>query len=98
MARINKVEPLVYNALLECPETRADDHILVLEVYKNFVSADMSLQAVFANHIVLGLPSLASIIRIRRKLQLKYPELVDGAAAEIRAGEEQEFRNYALNN
>lgn len=97
MARISKVEPMVYNALVERPEARADDHILVLEVYKNYVSAEMTLQAVFENHIVLGLPSLASIIRIRRKLQLRHPELVDGAAADIRAEEEREFRDYALN-
>ena len=98
MARIKKVQPLVYNALVDHPETRADDYILVLEVYKNFISVDMSLKTILEHHIELGLPSFASIARCRRKLQRKYPELVNKTAADIRAKEEKEYKDYALNN
>lgn len=98
MARIAKVQPLVYNALVDYPETRADDYMLVLEVYKNFISVDMSLKTILEHHIELGLPSFASIARCRRKLQRKHPELVNKTAADIRAKEETEYKNYALNN
>lgn len=98
MARIAKVQPMVYNALMDKPETRADDFILSLEVYKHFVNIEMSLATVFEHHIELGLPSFASIVRARRKLQRKYPELVNETATEIRAQEETEYRSYALNS
>lgn len=98
MARIQNVQPLVYEALLKYPETRADDYILVLEVYKHFISEEMSLKTVLEQHKELGLPSFASIIRARRKLQTKYPELVNKAIAEIREEERKEYKAYALNS
>lgn len=98
MARVSKVQPIVQKVLEEKPETRADDHILVLEVFKNFISAEMSLNTVLEHHIELGLPSFASILRARRKVQAKHPELVNAKAAEIRAHEEKEYKAYALNS
>ena len=97
MARISKVQPIVHNILIDKPETRADDFLLVLEVYKHFVSGEMSLTTVFEHHIELGLPSFASVVRARRKLQRKHQELVNETAAEIRAQEETEYRAYAIN-
>ena len=97
MARIQNVQPLVYTALKNTPETRADDYLLVLEVYKHFISVDMSLKTVLEHHIELGLPSFASIIRIRRKLQKNNPELASLTAAVMREKEEKEYRAYALN-
>ena len=98
MARVSKVQPLVLRALEEKPETRADDHILVLEVYNHFVCAEMSLKTVLEHHIELGLPSFASILRARRKLQRKRPDLVNAKAEEMRTEEEKEYRAYALNS
>ena len=98
MARITKVQPIVYNALIEKPETREDDFILVLEVYKNYVSGEISLATALEHHLELGLPSFVSIVRARRKLQKMYPELETFKIADIRAQEETEFRNYALNS
>ena len=98
MARVQKVQPIVYKALLDYPETRADDYLLVLEVYKHFISADMSFSTVLEHHIELGLPSFASIIRIRRKLQKKYPELENKAMAAIRESEREKYKAYALNS
>jgi hypothetical protein len=98
MARLyNQVQPLVFNALLDHPETRADDFMLVREVYSQFVSGEMSFNTVLEHHIELGLPSFASILRARRKLQKEHPELVNAKAAEIRAGEEKEYKAYAVN-
>lgn len=98
MAKIQNVRPLVYDALLNVPATRGDDFLLILEVLKNFVTETMSLEAVFKHHVELGIPSLASIIRIRRFIQSQDPTLVNAAAQELRAKEEAEFRAYALNN
>jgi hypothetical protein len=98
MARIAKVQPIVYKALLNCPETRADDHLLVLEVYKHFIDAEISFKTALVQHRELGLPSFASILRSRRKLQKKYPELINQAAAEKREEERKEYEAYALNS
>lgn len=98
MARISKVEPKVFNALVYRPETRADDYLLVLEVFKEYINPEMSLNTVLEHHIELGLPSFASILRTRRKLQRKYPELENEAMADIREGEQKEYKAYALNN
>ena len=70
----------------------------MLEVFKNFISADMSLNTVLEHHIELGLPSFASILRARRKVQEKHPELVNETAATIREAERKEYKAYALNN
>lgn len=97
MARIKTVEPLVYRALTDNPITRTDDFILVLEVLKNFVTAEMRLETVLEHHTELGLPSFESISRARRKLQERYPDLKNKATAEMRAEAEKDYREYALN-
>ena len=98
MARIQKVQPIVYEALTNNPETRGNDYLLVLEVFKHFISEDMSIRTILEHHAELGLPSFASIVRIRRKLQQRYPELVSETAAKMRAEERKEYKAYALNN
>ena len=98
MARISKVQAIVHNVLIDIPETRADDYILVLEVFKKFINPDISIRTALEHHIELGLPSFASIVRARRKIQAKHPDLVNETAAEIRAQEETEYKSYALND
>jgi len=98
MAKIKNVQPLVYAALVDNPNTRKDDFLLIYEVLKNFVTTEMSIETVLKHHVELGIPSFASIIRIRRMLQAKYPELVDIVAQAVREQEEKEFKAYALNN
>ena len=98
MAKITKVEPLVYKALVDNPSTRADDFLLLLEVYKNYITGELTFETVVKHHVELGLPSYVSIPRTRRKLQRRYPELVNEKAAEKRAEEETEYRAYALNS
>lgn len=95
MAKIQKVEPLVFKALLEIPATRDNDFLLIHEVLKNFVDTKTSISTALNNHVIFGLPSFASIIRIRRKLQTKYPELESTKVKEQRKKEEQEYRTYA---
>lgn len=95
MARIIKIEPLVKQVLIDEPQTRSDDYLLILKVLETFVTPTLSLDAVFKNHVILGIPSLETITRCRRKLQAIDPNLRDEKASSIRASEEEEFRKYA---
>lgn len=98
MAKIMQVQPLVLEALETNPATRKDDFILILEVLKHYIPTDFNLEWCLKNHVKLGLPSFASIIRIRRLLQVKYPHLVDATAQSVRDKEQEEFKAYALNS
>lgn len=95
MARIYLVEPIVEEALRGKPETRGDNFLLYIEVLKKFIDTNMSLDFVFRHHIALGIPSLESITRSRRKLQEKDPTLRDEKASKIRAEEELEYFDYS---
>lgn len=91
--QIKKVEPIVLNALQENVNARYDDFVLIHEVLNHFVNEKMSLESVLIHHVELGLPSLETITRCRRKLQEKYPELrVD---SKYRRLKEREIRQYA---
>ena len=98
MAKIKNVQPLVYQALEYFEETRNDDFLLIYHVLKHFVTSDLRLDTVLKHHVELGIPSFASIIRIRRILQKKYPHLEGKKAKAVRQAEETEFRQYALDN
>lgn len=95
MAKIKTIEPLVEKALKYEPRARSDDYILILKVLSEFVTPEMSLEAVFINHVQLGIPSLESITRSRRKIQEQNPNLRDEKAVKIRHNEEIEYRKYA---
>ena len=95
MAKINDVEARVYVALKNHPKTRADNFYLYLSVLKHYVDITMPMEVIFRDHKKLGIPALETITRCRRKLQEKYPELRDEAACNIRANEEQEYRDYS---
>lgn len=97
MEKAKKIQPLVYTALLDYPETREDDFLLILQVYKTVINTEMRFDLVCREHKALGLPSFASIIRIRRKLQREFPELANADTAAMRAEAEREYREYALN-
>ena len=96
MSRLKIIEPQVKEALINNVKTRGDNYILYLEVLKKYVDLNMSLNDVFKNHALLGIPSLESITRARRKLQERYPELRDEKISKIRSKEEAEHREYAL--
>ena len=99
MSRCAKVEPLVKEVLEEIPETRADDFLLVLEVYRRLEPevTDLNFEEVMRNHHAYRLPYFESIRRSRPKLQNKYPNLLPPQEVqEARMEEEAEFRAYAL--
>lgn len=95
MARLNIIEPLVEEALLHNKECRGDNFILYLEVLKKYIDLDLSIKDVFLNHKILGIPSLESITRARRKLQERNPDLKSEASIE-REKEAKEYVDYAL--
>lgn len=95
MSKIKIIEPLVMEALINNKKCRGDNFILYKEVLKKYIDLDMSLNDVFENHVLLGIPSLESITRARRKIQEKHPELRDSSVSEIRSQEEEEYINYA---
>lgn len=96
MARINTIHNTVLRILENNPETRADDWLLILEVWKEYTITDISVECMFKRHAELCIPSIETITRARRKLQNEYPHLVDAEAKTIRKKEEKEFRKYAL--
>ena len=95
--RLLTTEKRVENAMLEYPETRADDFKLVYRVYEQIVEWIMfeTFWEVIQNHKEYGLPSFASITRARRKIFKKFPELRDEKATEIRLKEQKEYLEYS---
>lgn len=94
--RVGKIKPLVHDALINNPATRSDDFILIYEVLKHFVTDKMPLETVLKQHVALGVPSFASIIRIRRKLQEQDPSLEPSESVkDIRKIEEQQYIEFA---
>lgn len=96
MAKINTIHNTVLRILEQKPETRADDWLLILEVWKEYVFTDISVESMFKHHIEFGVPNFESIRRCRQKIQADNPHLVDAEAKAIRKAEEKEYRKYAL--
>ena len=96
MQQLKKVSKLVHQTLIDKPETRGDDFILVLEVLKHYIPSEFNLEWCLRNHNKLGLPSFASIIRTRRKIQEKHPELENKKVQQFREEQRGEYIQYAL--
>lgn len=96
MAKISIIEPLVKKALLDNELTREDNFVLYVEVLKNYVNVDkVTFEELCLNHVQLGVPSLETITRCRRKLQAENPDLIPDSVKEIRAEEEAEHYAYS---
>lgn len=96
MAKAKTMEPYVKEALINNKEARGDNFILYAEVLRKFASIDrLTFEEVCLYHKRLGIPSLETITRCRRKIQERCPELKDEKAAEIREKEELEFEEYS---
>lgn len=102
MQKLYKVEDLVKEVLEKRPETRADDFILVLEVYGMVMASiddplyPISFYDVMKYHKRYGFPSFHTITRCRRKLQALYPELKNKEVEIARINETKEYIEYAL--
>ena len=96
MAKINTTHNTVLRILETNPATRSDDWLLILEVWKEYISTEISVESLLTHHIELGIPNFETIRRCRQKIQSNNPHLVNEVAKSIRKEEEREFRQYAL--
>lgn len=93
---IKTTEVLVLDCLQKNVRTRKDDFILYGAVLKRMnLDLNTSIAFFLQYHKELKLPPFATVIRCRRKLQNKYPELNDVDMVNIRKSEEEKFINYA---
>ena len=97
MKRIKKVQDTVQFILETQPDTRNSDDLLLAKVFGSINKDCLMLpfSVVLTNRKALGLPSIKSVDRCRRKLQRAYPELK--ASEEVEAFREEEqfkYENY----
>ena len=96
MGKLNELEPLVERTLEMSESSRGDNFILYLNVLQHYIDTDVSFSFLCKHHKELGIPSLESITRARRKVQERRPELRDEDAVRVRKAEEKKHRDYAL--
>ena len=94
---------LVEDILINSRAARNSDNVLILEVYNRLLAdkgmdiTRMTFPMVLINIKNLGLPSLETVGRCRRKLQEDHLDLrSDKDIAEAREELQQLFREYAL--
>lgn len=96
--KLPKVEGMVASILLEYPNTRDSDELLTICLYRDYYGiGNESFADVLMMRRQLGLPSMETIGRCRRKLQERFP-LVYGSSANTkskRASAVDEFKEYA---
>lgn len=95
MAKLKQIEPLVEEALIKNKACRGDNFILYLEVLKKYIDLDLPIKDVFSKHKFLGIPSLESITRARRKIQERNPDLKSESSI-LREQEQKNYVEYAL--
>ena len=98
MKELKKTQDHVKHVLETIPESRNSDDVLYTKVCEsiNSISVTLPFKQVLAQRKQLGLPSLKSIDRARRKLQKAYPELRANTVVEVfRELEEEKYKEYA---
>ena len=100
---IKNTQDLVEDILINSRAARNSDNVLILEVYNRLLAdkgmdiTRMTFPMVLINIKNLGLPSLETVGRCRRKLQEDHLDLrSDKDIAEAREELQQIFREYAL--
>jgi len=89
-----KLEPTILSILQEYPMARKSDNYLILAVCKKLgIDTSLSFEQIMLNK---NRPSLESIIRVRRKVCEKHPELKDLFVEELRWNKTGEFIQYAF--
>lgn len=105
MKDLYKIEDIVKHIMTEYPETKADDFLLINEVYSYLDTRvddplfPLSFSNVMKNHVHYNLPSFESITRARRKLQAEdealRPEI---KVRRMRINSKKTYMEYALDN
>ena len=96
--KVNEVEKLVKYVMVNKPETRNDDFLLIYEVarliYPNVKY--YSFENVMKEHKMFCVPVFESVTRVRRKLQVEYEELRSNKQIErARKEKESEYVEYS---
>lgn len=85
MSKLSTVRAMVFEELSIHPDTRDDDFILIMNIYKNHFDTDnMTFDEVMKNHSRYGVPSFETIRRSRQLVQAEHPEL--RASAQVEEG------------
>jgi hypothetical protein len=99
MKRLKTIESAVEKILEIREDTREDDDLLFLctcEYFHRGVSS-MSVKEFFKTRSNLHLPSFVSVVRARRKICERRPELESEKAKKLRAEAEKTYIDYAIN-
>lgn len=96
--KLKKLEPIVRRVLENNLQARNDNFVLVLEVYKDLdIPVKFEFMGLMLEHNKYELPSFESVVRARRKVVEKSPELQATKIIEkLRKEEEQKYREFAL--
>lgn len=93
---------IVKSILKENPDARNSDNVLYLQVLKvlgerkGISLENMSVLSFFLNIKEMGVPSIETVGRCRRKIVETHPELAGNDTVEgFRTANEEEFREYA---
>lgn len=102
MEKLRTIEQKIAWELLQHPQTRESDWILMLRLYQDFygVKATTSFSAVCLMHEEAGLPTFESVTRLRRKLQEKDPKAYGSSrkTARLRHDREVDMYDYVQGN
>ena len=100
VAQMRGVRKIVYNLLKEHQKYRDSDRVLVARIWADQMGGKEALTKISAFDLMCEyvnkdskLFNVASIIRVRRKLQEDNPELI-GESFERRKNEERDVRGY----
>lgn len=92
------VEEKVEYVLREYEDARKDDFILIYRVFKE-VNENAVIRNPFyhimLNHNQYGFPAIASIMRARRKVYEKYPEIKPEKVSKKRKEKVEEYKEYS---
>lgn len=102
MSNLHTTTEIVKEILGSCPDARNSDNTLYLQVLKvvgeqkGINLEDMSVLSFFLKIKELGVPSIETVGRCRRKIVETHPELAGNDTVEgFRTANEEEFREYA---
>lgn len=102
MSNLKTTTELVKGILIRCPEARNSDNTLYLQVLKivgeqkGISLENMSVLSFFIKIKDMGVPSIETVGRCRRKIVETHPELAGNDVVEgYRTVNEETFREYA---
>lgn len=94
MSRLRKVSEMVYDTLLNYPDTRSDDRQLIYTIYRNYfgIVNDRWTNVIFNRE----LPNFESIRRCRQKVQQDHEELrADSKVEQLRLDSQVDYLEFA---